>query len=366
MKKILILNRRDIKNPAAGGAEIYTHEIFSRLSHKYSIVNFSCSFSGAPKSEYVDGIEYVRKGNELTMHIWAFFYGILNYKKFDLIIEQFNGVAMGLFWTKKSIVLIHQLYDDFWSAYYGQLFGNILKIFEKFLLHIYNKKGVITVSNSTCVDLLRFGFKSENISIVHNGVEALPDIQKYKKEKDNFSNIVMYLGRVVKTKNTNDAIRAFLKAKESISDLKLYVVGDGDQKEYLEKKYEGQKDITFFGFVSEVEKYRLLREASLLLVPSIREGWGQIVIQAASVATPVVGYDVAGIRDSVVDKKTGILKEFGDYKGLANTVVELLNKKELLKTISDNCFEHSSKFSWDKSAEFMDEAVVRFLKQINC
>ena len=55
------------------------------------------------------------------------------------------------------------------------------------------------------------------------------------------------------------------------------------------------------------EKYDLLARAHILINPSIREGWGLVVIEAASVKTPTVGYNVPGLKDSIKDNETGLL-----------------------------------------------------------
>ena len=67
------------------------------------------------------------------------------------------------------------------------------------------------------------------------------------------------------------------------------------------------KDVVFYGHIKDEVKYDLLRKAHLLLVPSVREGWGLVVTEANAMGTPVIAYDSPGLRDSVVDQKTGIL-----------------------------------------------------------
>ena len=57
----------------------------------------------------------------------------------------------------------------------------------------------------------------------------------------------------------------------------------------------------------------------LVLIPSIREGWGLIVTESNAMGTPVVAYDVNGLRDSVLDGRNGILVKGKDPESLANT-----------------------------------------------
>ncbi|MFA6054911.1 MAG: hypothetical protein WC769_06005, partial [Thermodesulfovibrionales bacterium] len=68
--KILILNRRDIANPSKGGAEIYTHEIARGLVRKYrcQVCGYSGHFTDCSGEEMIEGVRYIRKGNEVTVH----------------------------------------------------------------------------------------------------------------------------------------------------------------------------------------------------------------------------------------------------------------------------------------------------------
>jgi glycosyltransferase involved in cell wall biosynthesis len=65
--------------------------------------------------------------------------------------------------------------------------------------------------------------------------------------------------------------------------------------------------VVFTGRVTEEEKHRLMCAAWLLLHPALIEGWGIVVAEAAIRGTPAVGFDVPGLRDSVVDGQTGRL-----------------------------------------------------------
>ncbi len=355
MKKLLILNRRCIKNSLGGGAESYTHEIFKRLANYYDITYVTSTFDGALSEEIIDGIKYIRQGDEMSMHFFAFKYYLQKKKAFDLIIDQFNGLGFCTFLSKNSIMLIHQLYDEFWVAKLGNI-GNLYKYIEKILLFFYKKKRVITVSESTKSDLLAKKYLPENIDIVYNGI----DYKKYPQKENYDGKKICYLGRMEPTKNPEDALKVFLNLKKKFPTLELNFVGGGSENHRLEKEYGEIEGVTYNGFVSEGTKYQLLREADVLIVPSIREGWGQIVIQANMVGTPVVGYNVAGIKDSVVDKVTGELVYPRDLKALTQSVEKLLNNPEKLKEYSLNALKRAEDFSWDNSAKVMLEKLQSY------
>ena len=356
-KKLLMLNRRCIKNPLGGGAELYTHEIFKRLVDEYEITYVTSIFEGGKPEEILDDITYIRAGSEISMHVHGFLYYMMNRNNYDLIIDQFNGLGFLTFLSKNSIMLIHQLYDEFWVAKLGNV-GYPYKYVEKFLLSLYKKKNVIAVSQSTKDDLLLKGYIDENIDIVYNGIDYI----KYPKKEQFIGTKICYLGRMEKTKNPEDVLKVFNTLKKKIPNLELNFVGGGEENHRLQKKYGNIEGVTYNGFVSETKKYEVLRESDLLVVPSIREGWGQIVIQANMVGTPVVGYRVAGIKDSVLENVTGELVYPKDIKALTETVYSLLIDKQKLEKYSTEALVRAEGFSWDNSAEEMRKRLESYAK----
>jgi glycosyltransferase involved in cell wall biosynthesis len=90
----------------------------------------------------------------------------------------------------------------------------------------------------------------------------------------------------------------------------------------------------------------------------MKEGWGITIIEANACGTPCIAYDVPGLRDSIVDGKTGILiKEDGNVEKLAEAMISVLKNEKLRETFSDNALKWSRTFSWDKSAEKFEEVI---------
>ena len=343
--KILILNRRDIANPAGGGAEIYTHEIAGGLVGRYGceVVVFSCGFQNSAAEEVLDGVKYVRKGNEATVHLWGLIHAVQNRKKFDYIIDEFNGIGFFTFFLQNSILLIHQLYKEFWFRELGTA-GAFPYVIESLLLRLYKGKPAITVSNSTKEDLRLLGF--EDISIVMNAIKQIPT--EIPPEKDSVP-LLAYLGRLKSTKRPEDAIRIWQEVNKKIPGARLIMLGRGPEEENLKKTAKGLKGITFYGWVKEEEKFALLRQAHLLLVPGVREGFGINVIEAAAAGTPAIGYDVPGLRDSIRNGDTGYLVNSAEEG--ASKIVELLNDRILYKKMALACLQYAKEFNWNTRVE---------------
>ncbi|MCD6367558.1 MAG: glycosyltransferase, partial [Candidatus Aenigmarchaeota archaeon] len=90
---ILVFNWRDIKNPASGGAEVYTHQIFKRLvSRGHSVTLFTSSFPNAPSKEIIDDITVIRSGSKYTVYSKAKKFYKNSKQKFDIVVDEINTI----------------------------------------------------------------------------------------------------------------------------------------------------------------------------------------------------------------------------------------------------------------------------------
>jgi glycosyltransferase involved in cell wall biosynthesis len=107
----------------------------------------------------------------------------------------------------------------------------------------------------------------------------------------------------------------------------------------------------FLGYLPRRELYERMARAHCLLVPSVREGWGMVVIEANSVGTPAVGYDVPGVRDSIRHGETGLIAPSGRAEVLAREASSLVEDPGRYEAICDCAHLWASRFSWDTTAE---------------
>jgi glycosyltransferase involved in cell wall biosynthesis len=346
--RILWFNWRDILNPDAGGAEVFTHEVMKRLTKRgYHMTLFTSRFKGCQLNENIDGVDIIREGNKYTVYKQAKNYLKAYKHHYDLIIDEINTRP---FFTpkfvreKQVIALIHQLARDFW--FYETRFPlNYIGYYylEKKWLSNYKDVTTLTVSDSTKIDLEELGFKK--LFVVAPGLNATP-LSTVKEKEANPT--VVFIGRLKKAKLPHHALQAFSIIKREIPDAKMWIIGDG----YLRKKLESlkSKDVTFFGHVSNEKKYELLSRAHIILVPAVREGWGLIVTEANAMGTPAIGYDVHGLRDSIRHDETGITIKERSPEAMAQQAILLLRDSNRLFKYSTNALEFSKQFSWDKTA----------------
>src|SRR3989304_3882582 len=117
------------------------------------------------------------------------------------------------------------------------------------------------------------------------------------------------------------------------------------------KSFSISPKVRFLGKVSEKKKIELLRKAHILLHASIKEGWGLVVIEAASQATPAVVYNVAGLRDSVKNGKTGIVIKENTGREMAREALDLLKNKKRYQAFQKNALDWAKSLTWDKATK---------------
>jgi len=360
--KILILNWRDIKHPLAGGAEIATQEHAKAwVSSGHDVIMFSSEFPKGKREEIIDGVRIIRGGNHYTVHLRAAYYYLKYLRgKIDFVVDEFHFIPFftPLYVTQKKIAYIHEVAGKNWfkNIYFPlSLIGYLI---EPLFFLLYRKTRFMTVSNSTREDLIRFGLKKHMITIIYNG------IAKFNSRKTQAKNpVVLYLGKLAIDKGIEDAIHAFSKVHFQRTDCIFWIVGKEEKKGYknrlvkLVNRLGIEKSVTFYGYVSELDKFNIYKTAWVLIHSSLKEGWGLTVIEAASQGCVTVGYDTAGLRDSILDKKTGLLVDYRNINSLALSVLKIIEDKNLRETLGKNAVKMSADFSWDKSTKESTELI---------
>ncbi len=361
--KILIFNWRDIKHVWAGGAEMYIHELSKELVARNHNVTVFCGNDGKnPKYEVIDGVQIVRRGGFYTVYVWAVLYYLLKFRnKFDIIIDSENGIPFftPLFVKRPVVGLIHHVHQDFFKHHINHPAARVASFLEgKIMPVVYKKSKMITVSASTMQAMIEIGFDKERneISIVKPGVK-LDDVKNISKTKHPS---ILYLGRLKEYKSIDVAIKAFKDVKDQFQDAVFNIVGEGDNREKLEKishELGLQNDVKFLGKVSDDEKWDLLSKSWLMVQPSSNEGWGITVIEANASATPVVASNVGGLRDSVRNPHTGLLVKYGDHQEFADAMLSIISDKKLRTKMSKESLVWASLHTWKASADLLEEEL---------
>lgn len=261
------------------------------------------------------------------------------------------------FFNKSTLVLtLHEVWNDYWYEYLGRagIFG---KLTEKRMVNLTDK--IVTVSSKTKGDLKKIK-PTENSLIVPNGIdlEEINQIKPHITKPD-----IIFVGRLIKEKNTALLIKSLVTVKKTNPDIKCTIIGEGPQKKELEdlSKESGlQENIQFTGFMEDYhDVISHMKSSKILVLPSKREGFGMVVIEANACGLPaiVIDHPMNAAKDLIVDGKNGFIIE-SDEKALAGKVIEALDLKEKM---TDSCKEFARDYDWNNIVNQLEIAYWDFL-----
>jgi glycosyltransferase involved in cell wall biosynthesis len=361
---ILIFSWRGPGHPQEGGAEQVTHEHAKAwIKAGHSVTLFTSYFASGKRKEEIDGVEVIRSGRQMlgvqiSGFLWSFF---KKHPKYDLVVDQFHGIPFftPLYVKAKKLAFIHEVTREVWKLnqwpkpyYYLPAFIGLAA--EPLIFKIFYKKiPFMTVSESTRDDLIKWSIPKANITIVHNGV--LLDLPKMLPQKEKIKTAT-FLGALSADKGIDDALKIFSEIYRKDEDWQFWVIGRGSDEyifrlKSLSKKLGIADKVKYWGFVDEKMKFELLAKSHVLINTSYREGWSLVNIEANAVGTPVLGYNVPGVRDSVKNGKTGILSELGGVHDVAVNALKLVSDENTYRKYQKDCISWSKKFTWEKAGK---------------
>jgi glycosyltransferase involved in cell wall biosynthesis len=355
--RILFINWRDIRNPEAGGAEVHLHEISRRIAAKgHEVTVLASTFSGASPDENVDGVRVVRRGGKFTFnfHVPGAIRSLSRDHSFDVVVDDINKIPFytPLYIRRPLLALAHHLFGKTIFLEAPLPLALYVNASEALIPTVYRRTRFVVVSESTRQELVDKGIPRSRIDVVYNAV----DHTKYKpsEEPKPSEPMVGYVGRIKRYKKIDHLLEALKIVLGRIPGTRLMLAGAGD---YLPSLIESagelgiEDNVEFMGFVSEEAKIKMLQRVHVVVNPSSKEGWGVTVIEANACGTPVIASDVQGLRDAVVNGKTGFLVPFGDVGGMADRIVQVLEDGDLRKRLSEQAIAHAHRFNWDDSAD---------------
>jgi glycosyltransferase involved in cell wall biosynthesis len=150
--------------------------------------------------------------------------------------------------------------------------------------------------------------------------------------------------------NVHCVIRAFKKVHDYFPESSLGVVGDGSQREALEKLVADlhlNGCVTFYGKIEHSEIQDYYNKYEIFINASNVDNQPGVILEAFASGLPVVSTNAGGIPYMVRDGVTGFLAEKGDCEGLAEKVIRLVREPGLAAWVADNARKECEKYSWD-------------------
>lgn len=380
--KILLLTR--FFSPETGGGFYLMNliaELLANNGHEVWVITNSVEGIKNPHHKNIK-IIFVNHNTKNDMHYWKqidkirfLVYGfkigfsLIRKEKIEIIHSNaiypvFLGSLLSFLTSKPHVMTIHDLH-----AISGNEINTLkidllqkLKSSARYFLEkamIKSKANVIhTVSEATRDDLIKFG-ATKPMFVVPLGI-ILREPMKSKKIAFQFVN----LGRLLFYKNVQVAIKAIKIVKYSFPDIKMIIIGDGNYKNKLEelvKNLELQKNIIFKGQIENDEKNQIIASSQALIFPSIKEGFGIVILEAFMHKIPVLVSDVRPQSDIVEHQKTGLTISPNDENEWAKAIEFILkNPQDALKMGENARDVLEEKYSY----EVMKDKIIRIYSEL--
>ena len=227
-------------------------------------------------------------------------------------------------------------------------------------VHLKTADQVLCVSRATAADAVGHGANPSKVHVIPNGIDLTPvDEAGTQDESDSSRPTLLTVARLMERKGVERVIQAMPKVLDSVPNARYVVVGDGAYRDKLERmaaESPARDCIEFTGSVSDSNKWAWYRKCSLFVMPSTIEGFGIVYLEANAFGKPVIGGNVMGVPDAIVDGETGLLVDPMNVDAIAEAIVGLLQDPGEARRLGRNGRERAERdFSWRANAEqFLD------------
>lgn len=337
-----------------GGVERRVYEVGKRLAGMGYRIKWLCAGWWGKEKKFLEGIELIPVCKALRLYsserrsirsamVFAMSLMKKSGTKADLIdCQVFPYLSVIPFVLRKNLVLTwHEFWGDYWYEYLGWK-GFFGKVIERAVASLDKK--FVAVSNTTANALKSIG--CSKITVIPNGIdfEMISSIEKSDLEFD-----VVFAGRLIKEKNAD----LLLEAMKLLPDYKCLIVGNGPEKERL--KSLAPNNVEFKEFLDYKELIAIFKSSKVFVLPSRREGFGMVALEANACGLPVVTIEHKMNAAMEIAKETGFIAKI-DPEDLAEKIKMAIAFKNKIR---EKCINYAKNFDWNviakKLAEFYDQ-----------
>jgi teichuronic acid biosynthesis glycosyltransferase TuaC len=214
---------------------------------------------------------------------------------------------------------------------------------------------IITVSNKL-KNIIKEESFIDKVTVINNGINP----EEFEVDEDiecefDSSRTLLSVSGLIKTKGIDINLRAVSKLKEKYPDIKYYIIGSGEEENYLRRLTEELNlvnNVIFLGRLPHKEVMKYMAKAGVLVLPSWLEGFGIVYIEAMAHGLPVIAVRGQGIEDVIIDGENGFLVEPKNVDDVVRVLSCILDNPDKAKDVGLRAKEIVlNNFTWLRNAE---------------
>lgn len=365
----LFLAGRDPRHPLAGGGDIQAWEWARYAALTGHRVTYVCMADEAlPDMEEQEGIIVMRMGKGLELPLNARRFYRRYWQRFDILYEDVVGggrfpYLSPLYAVCPVIAAWHQLTLDLLDERIPWAGRLLIGMGERLLAHIYARTFIRVPSATIGAQLTRqLGFPVERIRVIP---ASIPGGDIWSSAPTARDQIVLCIANFRRYKAVHHVVKAFPSVFRRVPGARLVLMGRLCDHRYFKYIHRLIMTLGLHGQVAlhpnatDDEKYSLLRESAIAVVPSHREGFGIAVLEANAFGLPVVAS--TGVpEDAVGHCYNGLRYPYGCIGCLADAIVDLLSDEGLRLSLAQNALGFARMFTWSK----VGEQFMSFVREV--
>ncbi|WP_346887957.1 glycosyltransferase [Clostridium sp. UBA1056] len=354
----------------------YTPFIFTLFSTKYK------KYYDIPRKAILDGIEvyypraiflprnidFKSEGHKVYKGIKKTVRNIYKDFKFDIIHahvalpDGYGAMLLNESYNKPLFVTIHGQDMNYTVNFSEECKKRVMEVLDTSYKSIF-------VSNKLKKDAMKYSDLGENYVVIPNGVDEKDIlVEKNDQIREEFKNkrYILTAGNLIQTKGINYAIEAFARIHKQHEDLVLVIIGQGQERENLVElaRNKGiEHKVIFKGKLPHKELMQYMKECYFFILPSYKEGFGVVYIEAMAQGKVAIGCKGQGIEDVIENMVDGILVNPKDVDDLAVKMEYVINNDDSrfnMELLAKD--KIITKYTWKKSAISLKEQYLEVCK----
>jgi glycosyltransferase involved in cell wall biosynthesis len=348
------------------GTEIATYYMAEHLAQRGHEVHVITSLDeGLPEESYEKGF-YIHRLPRTKIRFagafifWADIVRTIRKVSPDIVHAQSLGIGVPALLSKKILKFPYAVWGQGSDVYLPDWFT---KLTSKTIIKNADSAIALTEDMKRAMQAMY----DRDIAIVPNGI----DLKEYTSERP-MQNVggpikrILFVGRLHPVKGVQYLLQAMQMVHEEVPGAKLILVGDGEERESLEKLTDSlgiRECVEFVGGVPHEKIPDYMHHADVFVLPSLSESFGIVNLEAMACGLPIVATRVGGIPDIIEDGANGYLVDTKNQEQIAEVLLKLLQDEQLRKDMSDNNRERVRRYRWDTvtaTLEGIYQKSVRF------